>query len=110
MPHMESMSGLPILADSSGLVFKVCDQMSTDVATYVEQRQRCENGEVAVLRPVKRAGGPELDIVRVPHASDQKYQAAFPSLMVNGEIAEREKRSLQVLDQTLTAAGGATLA
>ena len=108
--QMESQPSLPMLADNSGLVFKVCDEMTTNVATYVEQRQRCENGEVVLLRAVKRGSGPELDVVRVPHLSDQKYQVAFPSLLVIGEKSEREKRALQSLNQALEALGGATLA
>jgi hypothetical protein len=108
--QVESQPSLPILADNSGLVFKVCDEMTTSVANYVDQRQRCENGEVVLLRAVKRGTGPELDIVRVPHQSDRKFQAAFPSLLVIGENSEREKRGLQSLNQALDALGGATLA
>ena len=100
---LETLPGLLVLSDNSGLVYKVCGEPVAELNAYLDRRQKCEKGEVALLRAVPRAGGPELGIVNVAHESDAVYSASFPNLFVNGEAAERERRALEQFNQLLTA-------
>ena len=108
--QIETLPRIPILNDASGFAFKVCDAMVSSVSAYVDQRQKCEKGELVLLRAVKKETGNELDFVRVPHPSDPKFQAVFPALLVRGEVAEREKRGAEKLNDALASAKGASLA
>ncbi len=99
---LETLPGLLVLTDNSGLVYTVCGERVTDLNAYLDKRQNCEKGEVVLLRAVPRTGGPELDIVHVAHESDATYATAFPNLFVSGETAERERRAIARFDKVLT--------
>jgi hypothetical protein len=110
MALLESVPDVPVLADNSGIVYKVCDERVTDLKSYLDGRHKCENGEVLLLRAVSRKDGPELDMLKVMHESDAAYSAAFVHLFVNGEAAEREKRAIEGFGVALRGEPNANLA
>lgn len=98
---LETLPGLLILSDNSGVVFQACGELASDLNSYLDLRKKCEKGDVVLLRAIPRSGGPELDRVKIAHESDEIYASAFPNLFVKGEAAERERRALDRFNHIL---------
>jgi hypothetical protein len=99
---LDTVPGLLILSDSSGFVYKVCGDLVTDLGSYLELRQKCVKGDVVLLRALPGKDGPELEMVNVDHESDEMYAAAYPSLFVKGEAAQRETLALERFSRALS--------
>lgn len=92
--------GLPLI-DKSGAVLKVCGEPTTELKGYLEQRSRCKDGSVTLLRATATAEGRVLGLVTVPHLSDEQYQAAYPMLWVQGEADARAESALAVFSEAM---------
>jgi hypothetical protein len=93
------------LAEGHGIVTLVCGERPTSLASYLEARRNCQDGELVIVR--RHAGRAKdsatLQVGRFAHASDTVFASSYPSLAVRGEAAARRSASLNLLSEELTA-------
>ncbi len=79
------------LVDGSGAVLWACDARPADVAGYVDARRACQGGKITLARAFKVKGRYEVRAGSLDAPSDAVFGARFPSLVVHGEVALRDK-------------------
>ncbi|MGC4067824.1 MAG: hypothetical protein QM784_24870 [Polyangiaceae bacterium] len=90
-----ALPGTLALVDGSGVVARVCDEPpATDLPQYLEQRQRCTNGTLTLIRASGEPSKRELVQISVPHDSDEAFAASYPKLWVPGEAEARSEAAL----------------
>jgi hypothetical protein len=92
------------LADGSGVVISVCDERVRDLAQYLSARHDCSEGFVVMARrqSTARHGRTQLRVAKLLVASDEKFHASYPSLLVTGEAEARSSAALERVASQLT--------
>lgn len=101
MSRLTSVEGTIALADGSGAVLKVCGESVAELGAYLEQRAKCQNGELTLLQAVATEGGSNLELQKLRHESDTTFGLAHPKLVVVGEVAARDKKTIDAFAAAL---------
>lgn len=97
---VSSLPGVLALAAGDGAVIKICGEPVTELTAYLDQRQRCERGEITWLAAVNAAEGPTLELQTSWHESDAAFTRTHSKLLVDGEA---EARAGKVIADVVTA-------
>lgn len=95
--------GILPLAAGGGAVVTVCGDTVSDLATYLEQRKKCNSGEIGLLMPVDGADGLNLEQKTLWHESDSAFLGSYSKLLVEGEAEVREGKLFDEFAATLGA-------
>lgn len=87
--------GLLAFANGRGAAVQVCDEPVTDLSSYLEQRGRCDNGEVTLFLYVETNVSSTLEVKRVWHPNDATFSAAHPQYFLEGEAEAREQKAIE---------------